>query len=224
VEAKKRVVTHFTKTMSLTHCATMHTAQKNSDETEEESIDFIEMMKNKLAEYDPCDVINITQSPIQYSFHSSKTLEVKGTKTIHVRSSTVDMKRVTLAVTVDATRKMLPPMLIIKGTPNRCIAKCKFGTYPERGHYACQKKAWMDEEMMHKWIDLALIPWKETTTPRVVPLLILDAYCVHMMRTVVNRVQSLGIEVIHIPLGCTYLCQPVDVGINKVIKCGMREK
>ena len=34
----------------------------------------------------------------------------------------------------------------------------------------------------------------------------------------------LGIEVIHIPAGCTYLCQPVDVGINKSIKTAMREK
>lgn len=224
MEAKKRVVTRFTKTMGLTHRAATHTAQKNSDETQEESRHFIQMMKEKLVYYDPCDVINMDQSPIPYSFHASRTLEMKGTKTVHVRSSTADTKRVTLAVTVDAAGKMLPPMLIFKGTPNGRIANREFGTYPERGHYACQKKAWMDEEMMHKWIDLVLIPWKETTTPGVVPLLILDAYRVHMMGTVVNRVQSLGIEVIHIPPGCTYLCQPVDVGINKVIKCGMREK
>ena len=29
---------------------------------------------------------------------------------------------------------------------------------------------------------------------------------------------------IHIPAGCTYLCQPMDVGINKTIKTAMREK
>ena len=45
-----------------------------------------------------------------------------------------------------------------------------------------------------------------------------------MMGTVVNQIHSLGIEVIHIPLGCTYLCQPVDIGINKMIKYGMQEK
>jgi hypothetical protein len=39
-----------------------------------------------------------------------------------------------------------------------------------------------------------------------------------MMGTVVARIQSLGMEVIHIPAGCTYLCQPVDVGINRPIK------
>ena len=26
------------------------------------------------------------------------------------------------------------------------------------------------------------------------------------------------------PAGCTYLCQPIHVGINKTIQCGMREK
>jgi hypothetical protein len=60
--------------------------------------------------------------------------------------------------------------------------------------------------------------------PGIVPLLILDAYRVHMMGNVVNRIQSLGIEVVHIPPGCTYLCQPVDVGVNKVIKSQMRNK
>jgi len=79
----------------------------------------------------------------------------------------------------------------------------------------------MDEEMMHKWIDLVLVPWRQETMLGIVPLLILDAYRIHMMGTFVNPIQSLGIEVIHIPLGCTYLCQPVDIGINKMIKCGM---
>jgi len=45
-----------------------------------------------------------------------------------------------------------------------------------------------------------------------------------MMGNIVNCIQLLGIEVIHIPAGCTYLCQPVDVRINKSIKKGMREK
>jgi hypothetical protein len=45
-----------------------------------------------------------------------------------------------------------------------------------------------------------------------------------MMGNIVNRIQSLGIEVIHISAGCTYLCQSVDVGINKTFKSGMRDK
>ena len=57
---------------------------------------------------------------------------------------------------------------------------------PEGGCYECQKKRWMDEEMMNKWIDLVHVSLKNSTVPGVVPIIKLDAYCVHMMRTTVN--------------------------------------
>jgi hypothetical protein len=141
-----------------------------------------------------------------------------------VRSSTGDTKRVTLAVTADAGGHTLPPMLIFTGATNGRIASHKIGTFPDGGHYACQKKTWMDEEMMQKWIDLVLIPWRNSKAPGIVPILVLDAYCVHMTGKIVHRIQSLGNEVLHIPDGSTYLCQPVDVGINKTIKSGMQQK
>lgn len=96
------------------------------------------------------------------------------------------------------------------------------------GKYACQAKAWMDEVNMHLWIDLVLKPYndaKEERDPGGQPLvLILDSYRVHMIGSVVNKLNQMGIEVIHIPGGCTYLCQPVDVGINKPLKAAMRAK
>jgi hypothetical protein len=141
-----------------------------------------------------------------------------------VCSSTADTKRATLAATVTASGKLLKPMLIFKGQANGRIERNEFQTYPENCVYAMQPKAWMDEKMMHKWIDDVLIPWKQTRNPVVVPLLILDAYRVHMMGSIVNRIQSLGIEVQHIPAGCTYLCQPVDIGINRPIKKAMMEQ
>ena len=104
---------------------------------------------------------------------SRKTLKTKGTRTIHLHASTSDTKRVTLAVTVDVSGKMLPPMLIFKGAPNGRIANREFSTYPDRGHYACQKKAWMYEDMLNRWIDLVLILWKESKAPDIVPILVL---------------------------------------------------
>ena len=55
----------------------------------------------------------------------------------------------------------------------------------------------MDENIMNKSIDLVLIPWKNSKSPGVLPILIHDVYCVHMMGKIVNQIQSLGIEVIH---------------------------
>ena len=86
----------------------------------------------------------------------------------------------------------------------------------------------MDEKRMHEWVDVILKPWKEARdvhNPSMQsPIIILDAYRVHQMGSVVNHIQMLGIEVIHIPAGCTYLYKPIDVGINKPIKCELRDK
>ena len=120
--------------------------------------------------------------------------------------------------------KLLKPFLIFKGKSDGRIAQKELQTFPEDCFYACQPKAWMDANMMNLWIDLVLIPWKESRKPGVIPLLILDAYRVHMMGSIVNRIQSLGVEVQHIPGGCTWLCQPVDVGINRPIKKEMTEQ
>jgi len=66
------------------------------------------------------------------------------------------------------------------------------------------------------------MPWKtnrDGNNPSLQPpILVLDVYCVHQMGSVVHRIQLMGIEVVHVPAGCTYLCQPVDVGINKPTK------
>ena len=60
--------------------------------------------------------------------------------------------------------------------------------------------------------------------PGVTPLLLLDAYKVHLMGKIVRSIQSHGVEVMHIPAGCTYLCQPVkNVGINRPLKKNMAD-
>ena len=44
-----------------------------------------------------------------------------------------------------------------------------------------------------------------------------------MMASVIGSIQKLGVEVEHIPVGYTSLCQPVDVGINRSMKANIHE-
>lgn len=226
--AKEQIVHRLTKQLGLTRRVATHTAQKHFKETEKEAKDFIAMVKARLHGRNREDIINMDQTPIQYSFHSRTTLDIIGKKTIQVRASTTDTKRVTLAASVTASGQMLTPYMIFKGAPNGRIATREFITYHAGGKYACQPKAWMDESKMHEWIDLVLKPYKDKKDerdPDGPPLvLVLDSYRVHLMGSVVNRIHEMGIEVFHIPGGCTYLCQPVDIGINKPLKAAMRAK
>ena len=84
--------------------------------------------------------------------------------------------------------------------------------------YACQPNVWMDERCMLLWVDLCLKPHVATIPTGIIPIIFLDSYRCHMMASVVDSIQELGVEVEHIPGGCTCLCQPVDVGINKPFK------
>jgi hypothetical protein len=110
-EAKKKVITQFTKSLGLTNHAATHTAQKNFMETEEESKHFIAMMKEKVLGIDPDHILNMDQTPIPFLYHSNKTLHTKVSNTIHVHASSTYTKCTTLAATVKGSGKMLPPML-----------------------------------------------------------------------------------------------------------------
>jgi hypothetical protein len=106
-------------------------------ETEADVKDFIAVMKVKLEGRNLDDVLNVDQTPNPFSFHSNKTLDVKGSKTICTQALTMDTKHVMLAATVTASEKMLTLFIIFKGKPNGRIALREFGTYPDAGKYAC---------------------------------------------------------------------------------------
>ena len=138
--------------------------------------------------------------------------------------STSDKKCATCALTVTASGKLLTPMLIFKGKPNGWIVKHELPEYPEGCVYACQDNAWMNEQVMLKWVEQILKPYVATAPEDVVPILFLDSYRCHIMASVVNEIQALGVEVEHIPCGCTYLCQPVDIDINQPYKKHLRTR
>ncbi len=72
----------------------------------------------------------------------------------------------------------------------------------------------MDETVMLVQVDQVLQPYVDTAPEDIIPILIIDSYRCHMMTSVVQKIQELGVEVKHIPGGCTSLCQPVDAGFN----------
>jgi len=124
------------------------------------------MMRGRLVGRNNDNIINMDQTPIAYSFHARTMLEAKGTKTIQVHMSMTDTKRVTVAATVTANGKMLPPFMIFKGASKGRIAMGEFSMYPSGRKYKCQPKAWMDEVHMHAWINLVLKPFKDEKDAR----------------------------------------------------------
>jgi DDE superfamily endonuclease len=172
-------------------------------------------------------IINMDQTPVFFSMTPKTTLDERGTRTVNVRASTGSTMRITVAVGVTAAGGTLPLMIVYKGKKNGRIVREFTDTskgYPDGCTYVCQDNAWMDERVMLEWVDVVLKPFVADAPPDIVPLLFLDSYKCHLMSSVVSKIQELGVEVQHIPGGCTGLTQPVDVGINKPLKNRIRNK
>ena len=75
------------------------------------------------------------------------------------------------------------------------IERRELPTFPANAIYKVQPKVWFSEDIMLEWIDEVLAPHVATAPPGIVPLLFLDSFAVPMMRSVVNKIQELGVEV-----------------------------
>ena len=117
---------------------------------------------------------------------------------------------------------MLTPMLVYKGTRHGRIATREIRDHPQRIKHAMQPKAWFDEATMLDWVDGVLKPYVAMAPVGIIPILFLDLFKVHLLGSVANAIQGLGVELKIIPPGCTGLVQPIDVGINKPFKANMR--
>ena len=104
------------KVQVLVHCLGTHESQKAPKETQTEVLDFMEVLcpKLQLQCRDKTFILNMDQTPILFTFNSKTTLEVVGARTVHVRKSTNDTKCTTAAITITASGKMLPPLLVFK--------------------------------------------------------------------------------------------------------------
>ena len=110
------------------------------------------------------------------------------------------------------------------GKPKGRIAKKEIVTLPDGAVYRVNEKAWFTEAVMLDKVEVVLAPWAAKAPPGIVPILLLDQFKVHMMASVLNAIQTLGVQVEFIAAGCTGLVQPVDVGYHMSFKAKMREE
>ncbi len=129
-----------------------------------------------------------------------------------------------MALTVTAAGNFLTPMIISKGKKDGFIPRRKLPTLNPTSIYACQDAAWMDEWCMLIWADEVLSAYLAANPPPegVQPILFLDLYQCHMMALVMSKVEQMGVHVIYILGGCTGVCQPLNVGINRSFKARCR--
>jgi DDE superfamily endonuclease len=191
--------------------------KKCPQETENRAHDFVAYMHEKMRgpHRNQHYILNMDQTPLLYCHPLKVVWASVGIKNIAIKVAENAQKRVTVAVT--ASGEMLPSMIIFKGKPGATVEK-SLTTLPLGAVYAVQANSWMDERAMLLWVKYMLKPYVSGCPRHSIPLLLLDSYCCHLILSVIGKIQELGIEIAHIPPGCTGFCQPVDVGIGYPLK------
>ena len=156
-------------------------------------------------------VANMDETPVFFDLVPSKTVDVRGKKSIRVRTTKSEKKHITAVLSCVATGEMLPPMIIFKGKTTRSIHGVKSNG---RAVITYQQKAWMDEDVMKQWITKVWIVY----TKKQPSLLILDSFSAHMTEAITSMFERFNTTVLVIPGGCTSVLQPLDVSVNRPFK------
>ena len=111
------VVSRFLQRNQLTHCVATHKAQRCPGEVRDEAHAHLEVQVPRLN--DPPRhqdwIMNMDQTPVYQSMDEGRTIDMVGARTVNLRTSANDSQRVTVAVTITASGKRLPSMIVFKG-------------------------------------------------------------------------------------------------------------
>jgi len=132
--ARCSAVKRFMRAHSLVYRMGKHQTQRKPEEVVAEALDYMNLIRALLLG-PRCDqhfILNVDQMPVYFCMTRKKTLEVVGVKTVHIRTSTSDTKRATMAVTIPADGTVLPSTIVFnfKGEPDGQIARTEFPNNP----------------------------------------------------------------------------------------------
>ena len=115
--ARKMAISRFLANNHLTHRLATHKAQRAPGEVRAEALSHLEVQVPRAN--DPSRhqdyVLNMDQTPVYHAMDQDVTIDWVGARTINMRSTANDGQRVTVAVTVAASGRRVPSMVVFKG-------------------------------------------------------------------------------------------------------------
>ena len=104
----------------------------------------------RIGKYPRSLVGNMDETPAFFDMVTYKSICKIVSKKCIVRISGCKKKHVTIVLSTTADGKMLPPMIIFEGKTTKMIEKLRV---PDGFFVKTQASAWMDEELMHVWLE-----------------------------------------------------------------------
>ena len=193
-------------------------AQRLPSDFEEKLLSFQRyVLKLRKTHSYPLDQIgNADQTPVFFDMPTSVTVAKKGEKSVIVRSTGNEKKRITVMLACLADGTKLPPYVILK---RKTMPK---ETMPAGIIVRAQEKGWMDTDLVVDWLKVV---WgrRRGALHKKRNMLVLDAFRRHSTEPVKTQLRKMNGDLVIVPGGMTSQLQVLDVVVNKPFKDNLRK-
>ena len=181
------------------------------DELTSRAVRFMAYLSTKKLKLNPGTTLLMDETALYFEDPRRDTVDITGARHVVLRSTGFASMRITVALTVTADGKKLPPLLIWKG------AKGKKSKIEKRGsmYVAYQERAWMNSQLLEQWVDLMYPTVFDSTPGRG---LVWDSMRAHISKAVKAKCMKKNVDMLVIPGGLTPYLQAGDIGIFKSFK------
>lgn len=203
------------KNLSIRRRTTM--CQRLPEEYEEKLLAFQKFVIKMRREhgYIASQIGNADQTPVWFDAPENVTVEAKGKKSIHVRTTGAERQRCTVMLCITADGRKLPPYVVFK---RKRVPAAQF---PNGVIVRAQEKGWMTDDLVKDWLKCV---WEKRPGADLGArsLLVLDSFRGHLTENVREQLRASETDLAVIPGGMTGMLQPLDVSVNRPFKCGFR--
>ena len=175
------------------------------------------IQRRKEHDYPLAQIGNMDETPMNFDMVSNSTVDVKGTKTILIKTTGHEKSSFTVVLACIANGEKLRPMVIFK---RKTLPKLKF---PSGVFVHVHEKGWMDEEGVKLWIQHVWNMRPGGLTKKR-SLLVWDMFRSHLTEKTKRRLQASNTDTAVIPGGLTSVLQPLDVSLNKPFQDKLRQQ
>jgi transposase len=184
----------------------------NNVNQESEEQEYLKECKEWLERVGPKYFLNMDETAYWMVNPVLRTIAAKGTENVRVKQSNNVKKKVTLILTIAANGASLKPVIVEKGKTQRCIKK--FRIRKGKMLATMSKSGWTEVPTM-TWYMANVVAKYTQGKPA---CLVLDQYSTHKMDEVKEFANGMNLHLIYVPAGSTGSLQPLDVGINGIVK------
>lgn len=227
LQASKGWVARFINRHKLSSRSPTSVGQKIPANAKELALKFFDYVKQWKERQESGPVIgNMDEIPMYFDAPSRRTYDLKGVKTVLMKTTGKEKMRFTLIMTILADGKKCRAMLIFKNL-KKAPKPSQGKTWPSNVFVTGTKGGSMNIELMYLWNKEV---WQKRPgyfyeSKDQNALLIMDSFRAHIKKSLLKNLKRVHkTDVAIVPGGMTPLIQPLDVAINRSIKAKFSAK